>query len=386
MHRALYILILLCFVSSNVFAQVAEVPFEIHQGHIYVTASINDGKPINMVFDSGARANLLDESVAEELDLTFSGRQTIRGIGGTKTIDVSNRNELHFDKITMANTRFLVMDISHLGSEDHPAKAIIGGGIFDNFVVEINYDDRMIRLFEFREFQVPSAYKTVNFRFRQNRIPILRASLFTSDNSELEGTFYIDTGAALALYLNTPYAEEYGLYDRFGPSYEYKGKGLTQENRMDVARIKKFEFAGQKFEEMPVRMAKTSTGVGSDPAVSGIIGLQILQRFNTFFDYSRRKMHLQPSKAIDTDFHINHSGLKVRKIDGFFHVEDVFPNSPALESGVEIGDIILSIDGRNDLDLMGFHDYFQRSKKRVNLKVKREKRQVKLILMPRPII
>jgi len=81
--------------------------------------------------------------------------------------------------------------------------------------------------------------------------------------------------------------------------------------------------------------------------VAGNIGAQIAMRFRIYLDYSRKRVILEPSAMFDTPFDRAFSGLALRALgDDFrtFRVIDVLEDSPATDAGIQMGDIITSID------------------------------------------
>jgi C-terminal processing protease CtpA/Prc len=94
--------------------------------------------------------------------------------------------------------------------------------------------------------------------------------------------------------------------------------------------------------------SEDNAGALADPSQAGNIGAQIVSRFRTFLDYSRRRMILEPSPTFNEPFDPAFSGVAVRA-EGTdyrtFRVREVLENSPATEAGVRAGDVITSVDG-----------------------------------------
>lgn len=83
---------------------------------------------------------------------------------------------------------------------------------------------------------------------------------------------------------------------------------------------------------------------------NGSIGGEILRRFHIIFDYQNHQLYLKPNLNFKEEFHYNMSGLKLEKpFIGlpFLEVVSVRSESPAYHSGVEVGDLITSVNGKD---------------------------------------
>jgi membrane-associated protease RseP (regulator of RpoE activity) len=98
----------------------------------------------------------------------------------------------------------------------------------------------------------------------------------------------------------------------------------------------------------PITMfAQDAGGAFANSALAGNIGAQIAMRFRTYLDYGRKRIILESSPMFDTPFDRAFSGLALRALgDDFrtFRVIDVLEDSPASDAGIQVGDVIASID------------------------------------------
>jgi membrane-associated protease RseP (regulator of RpoE activity) len=81
---------------------------------------------------------------------------------------------------------------------------------------------------------------------------------------------------------------------------------------------------------------------------AGILGGEILRRFTVIFDYSRRRMILEPNAHFDQPHDHDKSGLLWRAVGKSFNsfkVFQVIDNSPAAEAGLREGDTLEAVNG-----------------------------------------
>jgi hypothetical protein len=377
-------LLILVSISAPAFGQepVASIPFEIKNGHIYIELKINGSDPLPFVFDTGAAANVMTDHAAESLNIAASGRQTVQGASGSTSIKTANGVTLIVGRIQFEQSTFLILNLDHLADEDTPLSGIVGASILNNFIVSINYDQSEIKLYNQSNFEAPKDWEAHSFSLRTYQVPVIEATITLPSGEKLTGPYLVDTGAATTVKFNTPFVRKNELISELGDHYPYTSRALSNESTDEVSKLPGYEVFGHTFKDFPVRLSQVRSGVSSRSDVHGILGLHILKRFNTIYDYSRRVMYLKPGKLYNETFALNHDGLKVRKQGGAFLVEAVFKNSAAEKAQIQVGDIINSVDGHNELTRSEFHRYFQEAKKPVAVVLQRNGRQMKIQLIP----
>ncbi|MCI0349467.1 MAG: PDZ domain-containing protein [Acidobacteriales bacterium] len=108
----------------------------------------------------------------------------------------------------------------------------------------------------------------------------------------------------------------------------------------------------------------------------GIIGGEILRRFTAIFDYSRKRMILEPNAALDEPYEHDMSGLFLLaegKVVKTIKAHRVFANSPAAEAGLREGDVIVAIDDKpaQELTLNQLKQMFRQEGREYALSVRR---------------
>ena len=78
----------------------------------------------------------------------------------------------------------------------------------------------------------------------------------------------------------------------------------------------------------------------SDAALKGVVA-KLDDRFSAYFS---PKEYAQFSQAINNEF--SGVGIAVRGVEAGLRIETVYPKSPAEKAGIEVGDVIVSANGR----------------------------------------
>jgi hypothetical protein len=117
--------------------------------------------------------------------------------------------------------------------------------------------------------------------------------------------------------------------------------GIDGVSARPVATVPSLRFAGYAFENVPVTIGPASPGIsGAD----GVIGVDVLRRFNLVIDYGLNRMWLTPNGNLDGPFRKNRIGLFTTRDEGGRRVTLVAQESPAQAAGFMLGDRIAALE------------------------------------------
>lgn len=111
---------------------------------------------------------------------------------------------------------------------------------------------------------------------------------------------------------------------------------------------------------IPLRIAKTEhaalafNDLRHYPSEAGILGVGYLRRFIVTFDFPASAVYLLPSASYrDISTSQDPGGFRLRRMREHIMVSAVGWRCPASEAGIEVGDVLLRINGRRSEDLGG---------------------------------
>ena len=120
-----------------------------------------------------------------------------------------------------------------------------------------------------------------------------------------------------------------------------------------------------------------------------MIGLNLLSHFNLIYDYSRRRLIIEPNKRFKKPFEYDMSGIVMRKSnDGFREIKQIYDNSPASDASLQVGDKIVSINGRpsGEYDIFEIDSLFAQEGKTIHLIIRRGDKESEVFLKLRRLI
>jgi formylglycine-generating enzyme len=162
------------------------------------------------------------------------------------------------------------------------------------------------------------------------------------------------------------------------------GAGSKEPRRSRLNRIRSFTVAG--FTDNDVVFAEETADVSSCT-----LGLAYLSRYVVTFDFRGGALYLKPAKSFSAPDNGNlhggdRVGISIARRNGAVIAADVVPGSPAKKAGVQVGDIVLSLDGKDvrRSPVFAIEDMFLSFGDTCQLTVRRGERTLSLTLRLRP--
>jgi len=359
-----------------------KIPVEIINNIVLIPVRINGSFEMNFILDTGVRTTILTEPlVTSFLSLDSIENVRVRGLGEGSAIDaVLARNvSISMPGVVGKGINIIILPqglISYSEMFGKPVFGIIGYEVFGQFVVEINYQQKYVKLYNPFEFKARGKWK-------RNRLPItikrgkpyIQARLVDHEGEAIESEWLIDTGASQAVAL---FHDELEIPDRTIETL--LGKGLSGDVFGKLGRVQAFQLGKHQFRDVIAGFPDPSSLnmiAGTEGQWYGNLGAEIMSRFNVIFDYTHGYLYLVKNNKYKKPFTYNISGIEVMAKGNQFQsfiISYVRPNSPAAEAGIQINDEILALNGLPITNLNIGDMYLNLNKrigKRVSLKVRR---------------
>ena len=401
-----------------------KVKFKLINNLIVIPVEIN-GVGLSFILDTGVSKPIIFNflNVSDTLKIKDTETIYLRGLGEGESVEaLKSRNNVFKigDAIKLNQDLFAVYDANlnfapRLGV---PIHGILGYDLFKDLVVEINYSNKFIRLTEPASYKYKDCKKCerLNLEFYNNK-PYINAAVKINDK-EVPVKLLIDSGGSDALWL----FEDNTLGITVSNKYfeDFLGHGLSgsvfgKRSRIDEFLLKSFVITNVNVaypDKASISFAKQFQGR------NGSIAGNILKRFNIIMDYQKAIMTLKKNALFKEKFSYNKSGIELahdgvrfikerdnnsfnEKSTGYgndaaqnstkivfdtryklslkpaYAIVELRPESPAQLSGLKVGDIILSVNGKqaHQFTLQQImHVFYEKDGKRIKLKVDRDGR------------
>lgn len=398
--RIALIFTLLLFVPNMILAQGFTLPsdkkhqkirFELINNLIIIPVEIN-GVELTFILDSGvSKPILFNLSQSDSVPINNVSEVTIRGLGDGEPMKALSSKGNSFalgDAKNYSQDLYVVMDrgIDFSTSLGIPVHGIMGYDLFRDFIVEVNYNSKKLKLHN------PELYTYKERRNRQT-IPLkvdrrkayVEGTVLMKDTANIPVKLLVDTGSSDALWL-FPEPEK-GLEIPEKNYEDHLGRGLSGDIYGKRSKIDGVQIGDFKLDEAKVAFPYRESFQGLDSLGdrNGSLGGEVLKRFNMVFDYARGLVTLKKNGNFNEPFQYNlagidlqHNGLryiaeriadanglvKEDQADSFGNVQILLENktrlslvpeivvsgiragSPAAEAGLREGDVILAVNGK----------------------------------------
>jgi len=375
-------------------AQTTSIPFDLATRHVIVQVSINKSRPLSFVLDTGAHTAIVRTEVAKELGLTLEGQVNVGGAGAGTQAGSFVRNArwslVGLDGFSQPVS--LALPLPELSAAmGRPIDGIIGGEFIKEFVLELDYQARTIRLHPPATFSYRGPGEALPIDFVSVTHPVVKATVTPLGGQPVERRFMLDIGSGLALALHSPFVAEQGL-----PGSQAKtirsigGAGAGGRTMGQLGRIESLQLGSFTLRSPITMFSQDKAGAFANPALAGNIGAQVAMRFRSFLDYGRRRIILEPAPGFGDPFDRAFSGLALRAPGPdyrTFRVLEVLEDSPATEAGIRAGDIITAIDDvpAERLTMSIINDLFEKPVSYA-VTIQRGQQTMKVTLTPRRLI
>ena len=327
---------------------ITSFPFRLLTGGVILLKAKVNNYPdsLNFVLDTGSGGISLDSNTVIEFKIpVVESDKTIRGIGGIRKVSFLYDAALKLPGLQVDKLNFHVNDYSLLTSVyGIKIDGIIGYSFFSKYIVNINYDSLLIKVFSIGEYKYPSGGHLLNPMFTALPIQTMR---FT-DNGKFLNRFYLDTGAGLNFLLSEQYVTDSSvLKKRRKQPLLTQAEGVGGRTNMRITTVTEVKLGPYRFRKVPTYLFKDENNITNYPYLGGLIGNDLLRRFNATFNYVKQEVHIIPNTHYRDDFDYAYHGLSLYYIDKQIVVDDVVPGSPADKAGFKKDDVVLALN--NDI-------------------------------------
>lgn len=369
----------------------AAIPFDMYANHVYMRGRINDSDSLWVVLDSGASANVIDDGVARALGLEIAGGGMAHGAGGSVEQGMVRDATLRLPGATLSGASFGVIPLDAFRRQTgRGMDVIVGHPLLSRSVVRIDYVARTLEILPADTFRYEGSGTVIPITFEQ-RLPYIDARITLPGRKPIEGRFVIDLGSSQALILSEPFVRKEQVREAVPKTIQTRGRGVGGQVQSLIGRVTALEFGGVRLDRPTAVMRTSDQGTISAPGTAGNIGGEILKRFTVIFDYSRKRMILEPNARFGTPFEADMAGLGMRmgpEGSGTLEVEWILPESPAAEAGLLPEDLIERVDERPavEVGVTGLREMFRRDGETHRLVVRRGTERKEIALTTRRLI
>lgn len=374
----------------------SSVPFDLNFNQIYLQVRVNDSDPLWFIFDTGAQITVIEREVAAKLKLQIQGSVPGGGGAGENKVEISLAGNVSI-RLPDIETPIPLVAIAplalllepHVGRKVH---GVLGFDFISKYVFEIDYAARMMRIHDPSSYLYSGSGTIIPISIVDNH-PQVRATILAEGKGAVEGDFIVDTGAAGAIDLTTPFVDKHKFLTSGGPFFQGFVVGVGGVSKQSFGRLNQLRLGTISLEKPLAAFWQDRSGAMSGLLnADGIIGAEFLRRYTVIWDYSNKRMILEPNSHLKElykpDMSVTSGMLIAAEGSDFrrFRIKAVIEDSPAGKAGLREGDQIVAF---NNKPAEGFSLEQVRqlilNARSLRLLVKREEKRIEAILHPKQV-
>ncbi|WP_353196060.1 aspartyl protease family protein [Parapedobacter defluvii] len=333
---------------------------------------------LTFILDTGSSGISLDSTTAESLGLVPTASEiNIRGIAGMRKAEFVYNKKLKINELTVDSLNFHINDYQFLSYVyGMQIDGVIGYSLLSRYIVKIDYDVQEIEICS----QGPIKYPRGGHLLRPfiRTLPVQSARI--RDHHKITARFLFDIGAGLSLVLSQDFVQDSLVFRKKRKRFPIQAHGVGGKLAMDMTLVKDFRLGPYRFRKVPTMVFDDEFNVTSYPYLGGLIGNQILKRFNVIFNYQQREIYLKPNTLYRAPFEYSYSGMELYYINNATVIGSIVKDSPADLAGLKEGDVLIAIDNNASQDFVQYKKALMSARKRVKLIIRRKEELIEISL------
>lgn len=297
---------------------------------------------LSFILDTGSGGISLDSTTADYFGIKGEpSNRTVKGIAGIRSLSFLYNRNLHLPGLTIDSLNFHINDYSILTSVyGERIDGIIGYSVFSRYIVKIDYDSSKIEFWTRGSIKYPRGGHLLKPVI--TTLPVQTVKI--KDSLSLESRFLIDMGAGLNFLFSSDFVKDSSFIRTKRKMYVKEAEGMGGKIDILLTTIKEIKLGPYKFRNVPVNVFNDENNVTSYPHLGGLIGNDLLRRFNVIINYDHSEFYLMPNAHYHDQFDYAYSGLELYYINGQIIIGDVAKKSPAEAAGLLEGDVVIAIN------------------------------------------
>ena len=270
------------------------IPFEVDQsGKAYIRGRVNGSADLRILLDTGvATMFVIDRTQAETLNLKLIEGYQVQGSGRARssaavakdvTITLPGITLEHIDAITMSQYK------PDAGKE---RDAILGCEFFKNFIVLMDYQKKIMNVYDTRAYEDKGTFEMVAVSFKEG-LPYVRAKVGLSSDQAIEAEFHLDSGSGIAAQFQFRFVTQNRLLARFPELQIGTTVGEGGEIKTAFVSAESVEVGSLKLLSPLIGLEMESSGSLVSNQSPGWLGAPIFKGSKVVFDFPHQRILLE---------------------------------------------------------------------------------------------
>jgi hypothetical protein len=258
---------------------IATIPFSLNGKLVSVRVGVNGSEPLRFTVDTGASASVIDSRVAQRLHLRRSGVLAGHGAGaGPVRFDLFKAVRLSVGAAAYTAPTVYGISLGSTGTEEKEA-GLLGYDLFAKYVVKLDYENRVMTLYDPARFHYAGSGIGIPMTLVKHT-PHIAVVITVQGLKPQRRELLIDSGSE----------------DSVDDDLIARSTAPKRPVNAGVGLGKRFTAVYGPVEQLEIGpyVLRNLGGVSGGTA---LLGGEVLGRFTTVFDYSRRVVYFESTSS-----------------------------------------------------------------------------------------
>jgi hypothetical protein len=230
------------------------IPIENDNNILFLRVRVNGSRPLRFIFDTGASVSMVNSELIPELGLKVEGQASGTATGGAIHVGLVNGVSLSVAGAEVTNQIIATMPLDKMPCVEFDG--IIGYDFINQFIVEIDYPNNVINLYNPRTYVYSGQGKIVPLLITGRRTPLAVTDISLDRGRSVPGKLEVDTGGDSAFVIYSGFIKKHRLMQSLSRTIKGKGVGAGGEQKRLIARVERVQLGAFTLNKPVVNFAE----------------------------------------------------------------------------------------------------------------------------------
>jgi len=274
---------------------IYHLPFTLQRNKIILPTKVGNSRTLMVILDTGMAFEglfLYKRELITELGINDTTVYTIGGAGNQPPSTAVTKDSTTFSVAAKVFTNQKLIVLKNDRFEGFPGDGVVGYSLFGRHDVYIDYDRSQITLHPPGKMAPGKSWATIPVYFKDNLIPWIDASIDIKGDQDVAVAMYIDLASGEGVELLLRDNMKFTLPESLTESY--LGRGVSGDIYGYAGIIERLCLGPYTLKRVKTAFAPAEVRSKQQNA-DGILGNNVLRRFNLIFSYATKRLYLKPN-------------------------------------------------------------------------------------------
>lgn len=263
------------------------IRFQLEGNHIYLPVKINGRDQFRFLLDSGAGGIVISQKAADQIGLQRLGDLPARGLGGFGSFGLTQIDSLNISTLSLYIKNVMISNLEvGRGANKWSIDGILGYDFFARFPIAINFDRGELTIYKPPKTRSGGDGHKIDVEIF-SQLPIASVKL---DRFPVRVAIDLGSQAALVIQPSARFHREISqIIDSASQLYSIGGVGGV--SRLRGGRMSSLSLGDETIDSPLVLLSEDFSSAPLPTYIEGLIGMEILKRFNLYIDYPAREIY-----------------------------------------------------------------------------------------------